>query len=230
MLDKRGNRMRRFLTGLTLLLGLALALAALPAWAQSKPDRSVLPLQEALAGHWYLKAYDKHEYFEVVTRAPSPGENRKTYGPVKMTWDTKGGKEVSQGAILNSFHTVDEKQNMLILTYKSTDGEHVYFSRYAFSPDRNTLTEQGLDEKLKPNGAAETLVYLDSKTKSPYVRGLSSAQGIQNKKAHDAYKQCELYCAAQAAVNNVAPKVTMQCQADCKAQCRRAGGAPPDCG
>jgi hypothetical protein len=212
-----------------LLIGLALALAALPAWAQSKPDRSLLPLQEALAGHWYLKAYDKHEYYDVVTRAPSSGESKKTYGPVKMTWDTKGGKEVSQGAIVNSFHTVDEKQNMLILTYKSTDGEQVYFARYAFSPDRNTLTEQGLDEKLKPNGAPETLVYVDSKSRSPYVSGLASPQRIQNKKAHDDYKQCELYCAAQGAVNNVAPKATMQCQADCKAQCTRAGGVQADC-
>jgi hypothetical protein len=214
--------MRRLLTGL------ALALAALPAWAQSKPDRSLLPLQEALAGHWYLKAYDKHEYYDVVTRAPLSGESKKTYGPVKMTWDTKGGKEVSQGAIVNSFHTVDEKQNMLILTYKSTDGEQVYFARYAFSPDRNTLTEQGLDEKLKPNGAPETLVYVDSKTKSPYVRGLASPH-IQNKKAHDDYKQCVLYCAAQSVVNNVAPKATMQCQTDCKAQCTRAGGVQADC-
>jgi len=212
-----------------LLIGLALALAALPAWAQSKPDRSLLPLQEALAGHWYLKAYDKHEYYDVVARAPSSGESKKTYGPVKMTWDTKGGKEVSQGAIVNSFHTVDEKQNMLILTYKSTDGQHVYFARYAFSPDRNTLTEQGLDEKLKPNGAPETLVYVDSKSRSPYVSGLASPQRIQNKKAHDDYKQCELYCAAQGAVNNVAPKATMQCQADCKAQCTRAGGVQADC-
>jgi hypothetical protein len=212
-----------------LLIGLALALAALPAWAQSKPDRSLLPLQEALAGHWYLKAYDKHEYYDIVARAPSSGESKKTYGPVKMTWDTKGGKEVSQGAIVNSFHTVDEKQNMLILTYKSTDGEHVYFARYAFSPDRNTLTEQGLDEKLKPNGAPETLVYVDSKSRSPYVSGLASPQRIQNKKAHDDYKQCELYCAAQGAVNNVAPKATMQCQADCKAQCTRAGGVQADC-
>jgi hypothetical protein len=213
-----------------LLIGLALALAVLPAWAQSKPDRSLLPLQEALAGHWYLKAYDKHEYFAVVTRAASPGENGKTYGPVKMTWDTKGGKEVSQGAILNSFRAVDEKQNMLILTYKSSDGEQVYFSRYAFSPDRNTLTEQGLDEKLKPNGQPNTMVYVDSKSRSPYASGLASPQGIQNKKVHDDHKQCVLYCAAQSIVNNVTPKATMLCQADCKAQCKRAGGAPADCG
>jgi hypothetical protein len=150
--------MRRLLMVLVSLLGPMLALAALPAWAQSKPDRSLLPVQEALAGHWYLKTSDKHEYFEVTTRAPSPGES-KSYGPVKMTWDTRGGK-VSQGAILNSFHTVDEKQNMLILTYKSADGEYVYFSRYTFSPDRNTVTEQRLDEKLKPDGEPSTMVYL----------------------------------------------------------------------
>jgi len=222
--------MRRLLIGFASLLGLVLALVALPAWAQSKPDRSLLPLREALAGHWYLKAYDKHEYYDVVTRAPSTGESKKTYGPVKMTWDTKGGKEVSQGAIVNSFHTVDEKQNMLILTYKSADGEHVYFSRYAFSPDRSTLIEQGLDDKLKPNGAPETLVYVDSKSRSPYVSGLASPQGVQNKKAHDDHKQCVLYCASQMILDNVSSKATMQCQANCKVQCKRAGGTPADCG
>ena len=221
--------MRRLLMVLVALLGPVLALAALPAWAQSKPDRSLLPVQEALAGHWYLKTSDKHEYFEVTTRSPSPGES-KSYGPVKMTWDTKGGKEVSQGAILNSFHTVDEKQNMLILTYKSADGEHVYFSRYTFSPDRNTVTEQRLDEKLKPDGEPSTMVYLDSKSRSRYVRGLASPQGVQNKKAHDDHKQCVLYCASQVILDNVSAKATMQCQANCKAQCTRAGGGPADCG
>jgi hypothetical protein len=212
-----------------LLIGLALTLVALPALAQSKPDRSLLPLQEALAGHWYLKKYDKHEYFEVVTRGPSSGETKKTYGPVRMTWDTTGGKEVSQSVILNSFRAVDEKQNMLILTFKSTDGAQVYFRRYAFSPDRNTLTEQGLDEKLKPDGEPSTLIYVDSKSRSPYAKGLPHAQGIQNKKAHDDYKYCVTVCAAQSVVNNAGSKAMMQCQADCKAECRRAGGAQADC-
>ena len=212
-----------------LLTGLVLAFVALPAWAQSPPARGSLPLQEALAGNWYLKKYDKHEYFQVLTSRPAAGETRKTYGPVKMTWDTKGGKEVSQGVIVNSIHTVDDKQNMLILTYKSADGAYVYFSRYTFSPDRNTLTEQRLDEKLKPNGEADTLVYVDAKTVSPYVGAHPGALGIHNKKAHDDYKYCVTVCAAQSAVNETSSQATMQCLANCKATCTRAGGVQADC-
>lgn len=214
--------MRRFL------IALVLALVALPAWAQSKPDRSLLPLQEALAGHWYLKKYDKHQYFEVVTRGAAAAE-KKTYGPVKMTWDTKGGKEVSQGVIFSSIRAVDPKQNALILTYKSSDGQQAYFSRYVLSPDRNTLTQQGLDENLKPSGEPNTMVYVDAKSRSPYVREQAHAQGIQNKKAHDDYKYCVTICAAQSAANHIGAQATMQCQANCKAQCRRAGRAPADC-
>ena len=49
-----------------IMVGLALTLVAPSALAQSNPDRGRLPLQEALASHWYLKKYDKNEYFEVV--------------------------------------------------------------------------------------------------------------------------------------------------------------------
>lgn len=210
-----------------LLTGLVMALVALPACAQSPPARGSLPLQEALAGNWYLKKYDKHEYFQVLIRRPSAGETGKSYGPVKMTWDTKGGKEVSQGVIVNSFHSVDDKQDMLILTYKSADGAYVYFSKYTFGPDRNTLTEQRLDDKLKPNGEPNTLVYVDSKSVSPYVRGLPNAQTIQNKKAHDDYKYCLTTCAAQSVANNANFQA---CQTNCKAQCTRAGGVRADCG
>jgi hypothetical protein len=157
--------MRRVMTGL------ALALIALPAWAQSIPDRSRLPLQEALAGHWYVKKYDKHEYFEVVSHDPSPGENKKSYGPVMMTWDTRGGKEASQGAIVSFFQAVDEKQNMLILTYKSANGKFVYSNRYTFTPDRNTITKQGLAVSRwgRPLYEPNKLVYVDATSRSQYV-------------------------------------------------------------
>ena len=218
--------MRGLLTG----LGVVLALVALPAWAQSKPDRVSLPLQEALAGHWYLKKYDKHEYYQVLVSRPSAGETGKTYGPVKMTWDTKGGKEVSKGVISNSIHTVDDKQNALILTSKSADGAYTYFYRYAFGPDRNTLTQQKLDDKLKPDGDPDTLVFVDAKTVSPYVGAHPGAVSIHNKKAHDDYMYCVAACGAHGAVNDTSPAATMQCLANCKATCTRAGGVQADCG
>jgi hypothetical protein len=60
---------------------------------------------------------------------------------------------------------------MLILTYKSANGKNVYFNRYVFSPDRNTMTEQGLGVSRwgRPLYQPQTLIYVDAKSRSPYV-------------------------------------------------------------
>jgi hypothetical protein len=139
--------------------------------AQNTLDRSRLPIQEALAGHWYREKSDKNVYYEVISHDASLGETKKIYGPVMQTWDCCGGGEASKGVIVNSFQTVDERQNMLVLTFKSANGVFIYRDRYTFSADRNTVAIQNLATRRgKLRDPPDILTYVDSQIRSQYVK------------------------------------------------------------
>jgi hypothetical protein len=129
------------------------------ALAQTGQDRSRIPLPQALAGHWLVKQYDKHEYYEITRGAP-----------VVMTWDAKGGKEVIPSPTANPYRMVDEKKGIVILTHRSDDGLSNYITKFSFSPDRNAIMEQSLDGNLRPQGEPYILTYVGAETRSPYVK------------------------------------------------------------
>jgi len=137
-----------------------------PPSPRAAAEENRLQLMKAIAGHWYLERFNKHEYYEFVAGGSRPDSAEPH---VKMTWQVGAGPEKSKGAITMYFHSVNEQENSFILTYKSDSGEFTYFNHYTFNEDRTSITVQSLNSELRPEYSPHTIVHVDATTRSPLV-------------------------------------------------------------